>query len=254
MAYTGTLALISGAGSGMGQLAAKNLAATGATVIALDLDHKGLQDTAAGSDSVHTYVVDVTNIQAVNAIVEQVLADHGVPDRVMTAAGIMPTGKIVDMETPLIHKVMAVNYGGTVNVVKALLPAMLAEERGEIVTFGSMAGVIPTLLFGAYNASKFAVVSFTEVLAHEHRGSGVKFSCICPPLVATPLLDREKDRVKQLKNRQPLQPQQVLDAIERGVERGQLMIFPDSVSKLGWRMRRFVPDLVWRTVHSEEGF
>ena len=148
---------------------------------------------------------------------------------------------------------MEINYGGTVNVTLATLPGMLARGRGDFVNFASMAGWLPTPHLGAYDASKFAVVAFTEVLYHENRGRGVRIACVCPPVVDTPLLEQATSRPKLLAESPKLRPEAVLDAIERGLERGELFIFPGRGTKLAWRIRRFLPGLMWRRLRALEG-
>ncbi|MEZ5167487.1 MAG: SDR family NAD(P)-dependent oxidoreductase [Acidimicrobiales bacterium] len=254
MGYTGSVALVTGAGSGMGARAARRLAATGAKVAALDLNAEGLAETARGYETITTFAVDVTDAAAVASIVRQVEADLGPIDRVVSAAGIMPTGRLLEMDTALIHKITTVNFGGTVNVVKAAMPPMLERRRGEVVIFGSMSGLIPGVLMGAYNASKAAVIAFAEVLVHENRDSGVDVVCVCPPLVDTPLLAAEKAAVGTLKNRKALSPDQVLDAVESGLERGRFLVFADRQSKVGSWVRRLAPGVVWRVNHRDEGF
>ena len=81
---------------------------------------------------------------------------------------------------------MDINYSGVVNVAKAALPPMLERGEGDFISFASMAGWLPTLYMGAYDASKFAVVAFSEILYHENRNRGVRFACVCPPPVRTP--------------------------------------------------------------------
>jgi short-subunit dehydrogenase len=122
------------------------------------------------------------------------------------------------------------------------------------VNFASVAGWLPTLHFGAYNASKFAVVAFTEVLYHENRGKGVRFACVCPPPVATPLLDQAKSNPKVLQEVPPIPPEKVLDAIERDLDRGRLMVYPDTTARAAVFMRRHFPRLAWWNSHRMEGF
>jgi short-subunit dehydrogenase len=84
-----------------------------------------------------------------------------------------------------IHRVMQINYGGLVNVSLAALPRLLAQGHGSLINFCSIAGWVPNMHFGAYCASKFAAVAFTEVLYHENRGKGVHIACVCPSQVDT---------------------------------------------------------------------
>jgi short-subunit dehydrogenase len=173
----------------------------------------------------------------------------------MNAAAIMPTGLVLDQDADLVNRIMAINYGGTVNVTMATLPGMLARGRGDLVNFASMAGWFPTLYMGAYNASKFAVVAFSEVLYHENRDRGVRFACVCPPPVATPLLEqgRATHWPKILDDVPPIEPETVLDEIERSLDAGRFFVFPGRGTALGWRMRRWLPGLLWKRVHDVEG-
>jgi short-subunit dehydrogenase len=199
------------------------------------------------------FPIDVTDARAVSAVVNQIENELGPIDRVMNAAAIMPTELLVNQDADLVNRIMAINYGGTVNVTLAVLPGMLQRGSGDLVNFASVAGWLPTLHFGAYNASKFAVVAFTEVLYHENRGRGVRFACVCPPPVATPLLDQAKSQPKILNELPPIAPERVLDAIERDLERRKLMVYPDRNAAIVVWMRRHLPRLVWWNVHRVEG-
>ena len=254
MAFYGQVALVTGGASGMGRLAARRLAAGGAQVAILDVNEQGLRETKGDVEAIRAYPVDVTDARAVSAVVRRIESELGAVDRVMNAAAIMPTERILNQDADLINRIMAINYGGTVNVTMATLPGMISRGRGDLVNFASVAGWLPTLHFGAYNASKFAVVAFTEVLYHENRGRGVRFACVCPPPVATPLLDQAKSQPKVLESVPAIKPEQVLDAIESGLEKGKLMVFPDATAAATVWFRRHAPALSWWYVHRVEGF
>ena len=254
MAFHGKVALVTGAASGMGRLATRRLASGGALVAALDVNEAGLRETRGEEERIRTFAVDVTDARAVADTVRRVEAELGPIDRVMNAAAIMPTDRILDQDADLVNRIMAINYGGTVNVTMAALPGMIARRRGDFVNFASVAGWMPALHFGAYNASKFAVVGFTEVLAHENRGSGVRFACVCPPPVATPLLDQAKSQPKVLSQLPAIAPETVLDAIERDLERGRLMVYPDRNAAITVWLRRHLPGVLWWNIHRVEGF
>jgi NAD(P)-dependent dehydrogenase (short-subunit alcohol dehydrogenase family) len=256
MAFDGQVAFITGGGSGMGRLAARNLADAGKTVVALDVNEDGLAETAEGRANIHVQPLDVTNAGAVEAAAKHVETDIGPIDRVYNAAAIMPLGKLLEQDLDTVHRVMAINYDGLVNVTRFTLPAMLERGRGDFINFASMAGWLPTIYMGAYNASKFAVVAFSEVLYHENRGKGVRFACVCPPPVATPLLQQGRDTVwpKLLDDAPPIEPEVVLDAIERTLDNGRFWVFPGRGTSLGWRIRRWLPGLVWSRIHQVEGF
>jgi len=253
MAFQGKVALITGAASGMGRLASQRLAKAGASVAAVDVNEAGLAETAREHPGIHAFPADVTDVRAVEALVGRVENELGPIDRVLNAAAIMPTARLLEQDTDLIRRIMDINYVGTVAVCQSVLPRLLARKRGDLVNFASVAGWMPLLHFGAYNASKFAVVAYTEVLAHENREQGVRFACVCPPPVKTPLLDQAKSKPKILDSLAPIAPETVLDALERDLERGKLMVFPDRNARASVWMRRFLPGLLWNGLHRVEG-
>ena len=251
MAFRGRVALITGAGSGMGRLAAQRLAQGDARVAAVDVNEKGLEETAGDHASVRSYRCDVSDREAVDLLVKQVESELGPIDRVVNAAAIAPSGLLLEQDTDLIRRLMEINYGGTVNVTKATLPGMLARGSGDLINFASLAGWLPTPHLGAYNATKFAVVAFSEVLYHENRGRGVRMVCVCPPKVDTPLLEQAK--AKSIDASPMIQPGEVLDAIEESLEGGRFWVFPGKGTRWVWRVRRFLPGLLWRRLHQIEG-
>lgn len=249
MTFRGRVALVTGAASGLGRLAARRLAAATVTVVAADVDEVGLAETARRAPNVETRVLDVTDAAAVEATVGDVEKRYGPIDRLVHAAAIAPAGPLLDQPTDLVHRVMDVNYGGTVNAVFAAAPRMLHRDRGDIVLFASLAGWMPTPGLGAYTASKFAVVGLAEVLAMELRDHAVRLCCACPSLVDTPMID-QIDRDLPVADQPRLEPEAVLDAIERGLERGEHFVFPGRTAAVAVRARRFAPGLVRRRLAS----
>jgi len=255
MSFQGKVVYVTGGASGLGRRAAQRMAEAGAQVASIDINRDGLEETARGRQGLHSFVVDVTDTAAVEANVREVEARLGPIERVYSAAAILDTELLAAQTTAAILRVMDVDYRSIVNVAKAALPGMLARGRGDLIHFASIAGWVPAPHFGAYNAAKFAVVAFTEVLAHENRHRGVRVCCVCPPLVATPMLADARSRPKSLEHPAfpPITPDKVLDAIERDVARGRLMCFPNRRVRVTWLMRRIAPGLVWRFMHQVEG-
>jgi NAD(P)-dependent dehydrogenase (short-subunit alcohol dehydrogenase family) len=249
----GRVALVTGAASGMGQLSAWRLAADGVLVAAVDIDDEGLDRTALRAPQVRPFVVDVCDVDGLARTVADVEQELGPIDRVVSAAAIAPTRKLADQPIAEIQRVMEVNYFGSVNVIKAALPAMLARNQGDLVQFGSLAGWLPSQCFGAYSASKAAVVSFTETLSHELRDSGLRIVCVCPPVVDTPLLEQVREHAPQGFERQPrIRPEEVLDSIEAALDRGELWAFPGRGTPTLWRLRRFLPAVLWKRIDALE--
>jgi NAD(P)-dependent dehydrogenase (short-subunit alcohol dehydrogenase family) len=254
MAFRGRVALVTGAASGMGRVAARRLSAGGALVAAVDVNEAGLAETARGHETIRAYGLDVTDAPGVRALVSRVESDLGELDRVVNAAAIMPTGFLLDAGAEQIRRVMDVNHQGTVNVTLETLPGMLARGRGDLVNFASIAGWVPNLHFGAYSASKAAVIAFTEVLYHEHRGRGVRILCACPGKVDTPLLEQAKSNPRILQTgARPIPPERALDAVERALEAERCFAFTDWQSRTGFYLRRLAPWLLWRIGHRAEG-
>lgn len=253
MSFADQVVFVTGGGSGMGRLAAQRMADAGAKVAAVDVNEVGLAETAEGRESIYTWRLDVTDNEAVLATVKEVEGRLGPIGRVYNAAAIMPTGLLMEQDTETIIRIMRVDYDGVVHVAKAILPGMLERGHGDLINFASIAGWGPTLHFGAYNAAKFAVVAFSEVLHHENRGRGVRIIAVCPPPVATPLLEQAISKPKVLEMGKPISPGRVLDAIERDLAKGRPFCFPTAQTKLAQLMRRFAPGLVWSMVHRVEG-
>jgi NAD(P)-dependent dehydrogenase (short-subunit alcohol dehydrogenase family) len=253
MAFRGKVAFVTGAASGMGRLAVQRLARAGASVAGFDVNEAGLEETARGLANVRVSALDVTDRKAVEAAVERVEAELGPIERVMSAAGVMPTCPLLEEDVDRIHRVMAINYTGSVNVAMATVPRMVRRRRGDFVQFASASGLIPNLHYAAYSASKFAVVAFTEVLWQETRGQGVRVACVCPGPVDTPLLEQANPKTRIVRAGIRIPPERVLDDIERCLERGRFYVFANWQSALGWRIRRFAPGLMWWINHRIEG-
>jgi NAD(P)-dependent dehydrogenase (short-subunit alcohol dehydrogenase family) len=254
MAFHGRVALVTGAASGIGRAAARRLAEGGAEVAALDLNEAGLVETARSHPRIRGFPVDVSDGPAVRALIPRIESELGPLDRVVNAAAIMPTGFLLDAGAEQIGRVMEVNYLGTVHVTLAALPGMLVRRRGDLVNFASIAGWVPNMHFGAYSAAKFAVVAFTETLHHENRGRGVRILCACPGKVDTPMLQQAKSNPRILQaGAPPIAPERVVDGVERALEAGRLFFFSDWQAAIGFRLRRFLPGLMWAIDHRVEG-
>jgi NAD(P)-dependent dehydrogenase (short-subunit alcohol dehydrogenase family) len=246
------VALVTGAASGMGQLAAWRLAADDVRVVAIDVDREGLDRTARRAPQVEPTLLDVRDVGAFAKLVADVEQRHGGIDRLVNAAAVAPTRLLAAQPLDDIHRVMEVNYFGLVNATKAVLPGMLDRGRGDIVQFGSLAGWVPSPFFGAYSATKAAVVSFSETLAHELRDTALRIVCICPPLVDTPLLDQVAAHAPPGFDQLPrIRAEEVLDAMELALERRRLFAFPGRGTATVWRLRRLVPGFLWQRIERQ---
>jgi short-subunit dehydrogenase len=166
----------------------------------------------------------------------------------------MPTSQLGDQETRDIQQVMAVNYGGTVNAVQAVLPAMVRRRGGELIIFGSTGGSVLVPDCGAYCASKAATNVYGEMLIEELRGSGVRVMLVCPPLVDTPLLQQAvatsnpKIISDSIAKNRFADPEFIIDEVEKALAKRTEILIPGAEAKAVMWLRRMSPGFLWRVV------
>ncbi|HEY2165859.1 MAG TPA: SDR family NAD(P)-dependent oxidoreductase [Jatrophihabitantaceae bacterium] len=188
---SGRVAVVTGAGSGIGRALAYELARQGARLAISDVDEVGLAETARqvrviGAD-VRERRLDVTDRTAVLAYADDVVRDFGTVNIVINNAGIAFTGDIEAMTFEQIERVMDVDFWGVVNGTKAFLPHLIASGDGHVVNISSLFGIMSVPGQGAYNAAKFAVRGFTEALRQEMIAEGhpVQVTCVHPGGIKT---------------------------------------------------------------------
>lgn len=254
MAFHGHLAVITGGASGMGRLAARRLAAQGATVAIIDMNEKGLGETAHGLRNIHPYICDVSKHVDVERTIADIQHRHGHIDRLMHCAAIMPMGLLNELPSTQIVRQMHINYDGTVFLTKAVLPEMLARKTGDIVIFGSLTGYLPSPWMGAYSATKAATNMYARQLIRENRHNGLRLALVCPPAVNTPLLDAGKTHHEGgflalcKKAGLVIEPDFVLDAVERGLEKGREVIYPGKLAQAAQLINRAAPNFSWQVM------
>jgi NAD(P)-dependent dehydrogenase (short-subunit alcohol dehydrogenase family) len=186
--FYGRVAVVTGAGSGIGRALAHALARRGARLALSDLRAEDVAATAGSvpDTEVRHYPLDVTDAVAVQAHADQVLADFGSVDLLINNAGVSLTGDVVDMNLADLAWVLDVDYWGVVHGTKAFLPHVIGT-RGHIVNISSVFGLMAVPSQSAYNAAKFAVRGFTEALRMEMTlaDTGVGVSCVMPGGVKT---------------------------------------------------------------------
>lgn len=258
MAFHGRVAVVTGGGSGMGQIYARRLAEGGAQVATLDVNEAGLRETRGDRPNLHGYVCDVSDAAKVDAVIARIEKELGAIDRVVHAAGIMPASPVLEDDPQRVRTVMRVNYEGTLNLVFATLKKMVARGSGDFIVFGSVAGHVPAPHLGAYCATKAAVNALMEIIIRENAGSGVRIHLTCPPMVKTPLLKQALDThaprslQKGLDRNIVADPAATVELIEKAVESGQSISYPGAMARNLQRMRRFAPNLLWKIILREE--
>jgi NAD(P)-dependent dehydrogenase (short-subunit alcohol dehydrogenase family) len=185
----GRVALVTGAGSGIGRATAVRLAEEGAVVIALDVSEDGLTATKAQCPEkalVDTVVGDVTDRALAPRIVGLVVERHGQLDVLANVAGILRTAHTHEHSFDLWDQVLAINLTGTFAFCRAALPA-LVESHGNIVNVSSTAALAGTPWAAAYAASKGGVLALTQTIAVEYARRGVRCNAVCPGSIDTPI-------------------------------------------------------------------
>ncbi len=254
MAFRGKVAIVTGGGSGMGQLEALKLAGIGADVALFDLNETGMEKTVDGRSNIHPFKCDVTDNQQVSETIARIEKDLGPIDRVTHAAGIMPASLLVEESAEDMHRLMSINYGGTVNLMMNILPKMVKRGSGDFITFGSTAGYCPSPRFGSYSATKAAVNFLVETAYYENRNSGVRIMLVAPPIVNTPLL-QQAPSVKGLSSpkARKTEPQVIIDAIERDIEKGKMVCFGNFEGKMYKLLHKWIPKTTWKLTLKMEG-
>lgn len=193
MKYQGRVAVVTGAGSGIGRALTLALARDGAHVAASDIDAAGLAETqeAAGPGKVSTYELDVAKRDAVLAHAEEVRRDLGPASMLFNNAGVDLFAGIADMSWKDFDWLIGINIGGVVNGTKAFLPQLIesgsAQHPARLINLSSAFGLISVPYQGAYSTSKFAVRGFTEALRQEMiiERHPVTVHCVHPGVVRT---------------------------------------------------------------------
>ena len=169
--FAGKVAVVTGAGSGIGQALAVELARSGAKVAISDVDTEGLAQTEEKLKAIGAQVkadrLNVTEREAFLAYADEVAQHFGKVNQIYNNAGIAFTGDIEISQFKDIERVMDVDFWGVVNGTKAFLPHLIASGDGHVVNVSSVFGLFSVPGQAAYNAAKFAVRGFTEALRQE---------------------------------------------------------------------------------------
>ena len=188
---SGRVAVVTGAGSGIGRGTAQQLAAAGAYVVCADVNGAAAEATADGIGKAATgAALDVTDRTAVFALIEGTAAEQGRLDILVNVAGIIRTGRVVDVEVADLDAVLDVNFKGTFHGCQAAARIMSAAGRGSIVNTASGAVDTAQPEIMSYSVSKAAVVQLTRNLAAEVGRHGVRVNAVAPGLVRTAMTER----------------------------------------------------------------
>lgn len=191
---TGRVAIVTGAASGIGRASALRLAEAGATVVCADLDEAGAEETRARirhrGELADAVAVDVTDREAVDALVAGAVDRHGRLDVMANIAGIIITNPVVDISEGEFDKITAVNLKGPFFGCQAAARHMVGQGSGSIINMVSAAIDAPAPNLAGYGMTKAALAQLTRVLAREVGPSGVRVNAIAPGFVISEMTTR----------------------------------------------------------------
>jgi NAD(P)-dependent dehydrogenase (short-subunit alcohol dehydrogenase family) len=202
MDLLGKVAIVTGAGKGLGWAIAQRLARDGANLVIAEIDWPSAQEKAAEIRQMKREVLpvqmDVSRWADVEGMVKQVLAKFNRIDILVNNAGILgPSSPLVEYPEEDWDRVIAVNLRGTFLCCKAVLPIMVAQKKGRIVNLGSTAGKEGNANMAAYSATKAAIINLTKTLGKEMAPHNVFVNCVSPSLIET---DMAKNMTPELRS------------------------------------------------------
>jgi 2-hydroxycyclohexanecarboxyl-CoA dehydrogenase len=222
MKFQDRTVLVTGAASGIGRATAQAFAQAGARVLLADIDEaKGAQAAAELGKAGHTaeYLqVDLTKPGSIESLAAKVLERFGAPDVIVNGAGWGKNHPFWEGTPELWSTMVALNFVGPMQLVKALLPAMIERRSGRIVNVSSDAGRVGSLGETVYSGAKGGLIAFTKSLAREVARYQINVNCVCPGPTDTPLMAVVPDKVKEaltkaIPFRRLGRPEEVADAI-----------------------------------------
>jgi 3-oxoacyl-[acyl-carrier protein] reductase len=191
---SGRVALVTGAGSGIGRTTAEVLAASGATVMCADINGDAAAETAQAirgdGGAAESAAVDVSVPGAVAAVVDQVAAEHGGLHVMCNIAGIMVDSEIIELDPADFDRILAVNLKGVLYGCQAAGKVMVAQGAGSIINMSSTAVLAPSPGIGPYAICKAGVAQLTQSMAIEVGRKGVRVNTVAPGFVPTNMTAR----------------------------------------------------------------
>lgn len=224
--FTGQVAVVTGAASGLGLAIARRLHSQGAQVALLDLNENALSQAA--KDTGVAFTLDLTNETAVANVINQIAERFGRIDILVNSAGI--TGqtniKTHEVETKDLRLVFEVNFMASFFTSRAVLPWMLKRNYGRILHIASVAGKEGNAGMLAYSASKAAVIGMTKVQGKEYAETGITINALAPAVIQTPMVDAMPEaQVKYMTDKIPMKRCGTLDEI---AHMAQFIVSPET--------------------------
>ena len=185
------VAIVTGAGSGIGQASAIRLAEEGATVVCADRNSESLEITKKliADLNLHSesYVIDISESKSCDELVAHTVSTYGSVDILVNNAGVNLPGVFHEVSNETIDQTLDINVKGAMYLTRAAIPHMLKNNRGSIVNMSSVNGLVSEPFLSVYSASKGAIVMLTRGIALDYAKQGIRCNAICPGWVDTPI-------------------------------------------------------------------
>eukprot|EP01037_Dinobryon_pediforme_P001036 gene1036-1045_t len=208
------VAVVTGAGSGIGAGIAKRLASEGYTVVCVDRNLEAVSKVAESVPGSVAFKVDVSQESEIITLRSEVLNNVGVPSLLVNAAGIFFEHDLVTLEEAAFDQIMEVNLKGTWLMCKTFIPDFLSAGKGNIVNISSTAGLHSGTNRAIYCASKAGVIMFTRSLAADYGAKGIRANIICPGLIDTPMANWIREDMPALRAWEKRIPAQRIGTVE----------------------------------------
>ncbi|GAV31690.1 MAG: SDR family oxidoreductase [Coriobacteriia bacterium] len=254
--FDGSVALVTGASSGIGLATARAFASEGAHVALIARNPERLEQAAAAvreaarsqSQRVLALAADVADERAVSEAVDRCLAELGRIDVAVNCAGIYVPQPFLEMSPELFRAHVEVDLMGVAHVTRAVAPGMVKRGSGAIVNVSSMAGFVGVYGYSAYSAAKYGVMGFSEVLRSELAPHGVRVSVVCPPDVDTPGFAAEKairppETAKIAGNAKAVSADEIAAVILKAARSKKHLWVPGAGNALLYRLKGVWPEL-----------
>lgn len=257
------VAVVTGAGSGLGRAIAVELAHVGASVVAVDIDTSGLEHTTSIADTAGgrcaSRCADVSVFGEMEAMAASVLAEFGHVDILVNDAGVGVGGEFVTVPVEDFQWIVGINLMGEVYGTRLFLPQMIERGSGHIVNVSSLSGLVPLPFHLPYTTTKYALTGFSEVLATEVRRHGIGVTLVCPGAIKTNIMSstrtppggtpgqaKFKERFGKVLQDRGMQPEAVAAKVLRAIEKDRFLCLAGAESYVLYYLHRLAPGLVRR--------
>jgi len=186
------VAVVTGAGSGIGAACAKVLADQGSRVCLCDLNIEAARALSATIDGSSAWELNVADSSRAEEVFERISQEVGPIGILVTSAGVPGHGLVSEIDDETWHRVMRVNLDGVFYCMREALKQMLPAKRGIVVNISSICGIAGCASSPAYSASKAGVIGLSKACARRHTEDGIRINVVAPGLVDTPLLEPDK--------------------------------------------------------------